>query len=218
MSNADSRVSVRPATAPDAADIAAIQVASLRSVARAVGGASVGIPYLEVQRAWNDTLSRTPPPGCSTMVALHGSRVVGFVVAQPAPSHHIDHAKAPDIPDGLELAALDVDERFRRSGHASRMLAAIVDTAREAGLSARSLQVWISPNDEARVRFFQSAGFAPAGLLRRLDVAGTPMTQHLWWAGLDSAGSGGGGRPNAQADSAGARGPEGCGHPAESTN
>lgn len=218
MSNADIRVSVRPATAPDAADIAAIQVASLRSVARAVGGASVDVSPLEVQRAWNDTLSRTPPPGCSTMVALHGSRVVGFVVAQPAPSHHIDHAKAPDIPDGLELAALDVDEKLRRSGHASRMLAAIVDTAREAGLSARSLQVWISPNDEARVRFFQSAGFVPAGLLRRLDVAGTPMTQHLWWAGLDGAGSDSSEGPEARANSADACDRHGHDHPAESTN
>ena len=53
------------------------------------------------------------------------------------------------------------------------MLAAVAD------LVGGAMRVWIDARDEARQRFFSSAGFAPAGAGRTI---GDGYTQHLWWA------------------------------------
>ena len=72
-----------------------------------------------------------------------------------------------------QIYELVVEPRFCRSGHGSRMLAAVAD------LVGGAMRVWIDARDEARQRFFSSAGFAPAGAGRAI---GDGHTQHLWWA------------------------------------
>lgn len=72
-----------------------------------------------------------------------------------------------------QIYELVVEPRFCRSGHGSRMLAAVAD------LVGGAIRVWIDARDEARQRFFSSAGFAPAGAGRAI---GDGHTQHLWWA------------------------------------
>ena len=72
-----------------------------------------------------------------------------------------------------QIYELVVEPRFCRSGHGSRMLAAVAD------LVGGAMRVWIDARDEARQRFFSSAGFAPAGAGRTI---GDGHTQHLWWA------------------------------------
>ena len=72
-----------------------------------------------------------------------------------------------------QIYELVVEPRFCRSGHGSRMLAAVAD------LVGGAMRVWIDARDEARQRFFSSAGFAPAGAGRTI---GDGYTQHLWWA------------------------------------
>ena len=71
-----------------------------------------------------------------------------------------------------QIYELVVEPRFCRSGHGSRMLAAVAD------LVGGAMRVWIDARDEARQRF-SSAGFAPAGAGRTI---GDGHTQHLWWA------------------------------------
>ena len=75
-----------------------------------------------------------------------------------------------------QIYELVVEPRFCRSGHGSRMLAAVAD------LVGGAMRVWIDARDEARQRFFSSAGFAPAGAGRTI---GDGHTQHLWWARVE---------------------------------
>lgn len=90
--------------------------------------------------------------------------------------------EAGGIEKGSEIAELLVDPDFARSGHGSRLLQAIADTSGSA-----TLRIWAGAEDEARLRFLQSAGFAPAGLRRCLEPeGGEPILQHLWWAALES--------------------------------
>ena len=75
-----------------------------------------------------------------------------------------------------QVYELTVDRNFRRSGHASRLLAAVAD------LTSGQLRAWVGVDDEERQRFYTSAGFAPS-------VTGCMMgdgyTQHMWWAERD---------------------------------
>ena len=74
-----------------------------------------------------------------------------------------------------QVYELVVDPSFRRTGHASRLLAAVAD------LTSGQLRVWVGADDEERQRFYSSAGFAPSGAVRTLS----DQTQHMWWAQRD---------------------------------
>ena len=75
-----------------------------------------------------------------------------------------------------QVYELTVEKNFRRSGHASRLLAAVAD------LTSGQLRVWLGVDDEERQRFYTSAGFEPSGAVR---VLGDGLTQHMWWADRD---------------------------------
>lgn len=70
----------------------------------------------------------------------------------------------------------------QRREHGARLLAALADYAQK--LHARALYVWLFAGDDASIALFSEAGFAPAGAIQSLDVEGTELTQHLWWAQL----------------------------------
>ena len=86
-----------------------------------------------------------------TIVATRDRDVVGFATITVAATH-------------LELDALFVDPDHRRSGHASRLIEAVVDTARRSG--ARRIEV--SANEHARA-FYEGAGFEQVGMVDTLD-------------------------------------------------
>lgn len=69
-----------------------------------------------------------------------------------------------------ELVALEVDPEHWREGHGSRLLAAVVDLARDAGLVR--LTTWCPLADEARRAFLVSTGWGPDTALR--DLQSTP--------------------------------------------
>ena len=46
----------------------------------------------------------------------------------------------------------------------------------------RAVATWGIAGEESRTRFLTSAGFAPLGLKRELDVMGQPVTQVGWYA------------------------------------
>lgn len=170
--------SVRPALVDDSGEIARIQSHTLEALlAEALGEGTPRIPEEAVRTQWETTLSHPRPEGCHTLVALHGHGIAGFASCAPAPVLAPQGRRTEEIPAGTEILALAVDPDFTRSGHASRLLAALVDITQ-----APSLRVWITAGDEARIRFFESAGFAPAGLRRTLEVGEGTLVEHLWWA------------------------------------
>lgn len=169
--------SVRPALVGDAGAIARIQCRTLESLlVDAVGESAPRIPEDTVRAQWASTLSAPRPEGCHTLVALHGLGVAGFLSCAPAPALPPQGGRTDEIPAGTEILTLAVDPDFTRSGHASRLLAALVDIT-----GAPSLREWVTAGDEAHVRFLSSAGFAPAGLRRSLQVGSAPLVEHLWW-------------------------------------
>jgi len=104
-----------------------------------------------------------PPPGPPGAFDL----VVGF--AAHAPAEDADAA-----PGTAELLTLLVDPAHTGAGHGSRLLAATVDLLREDG--AETLITWVFEADEAMRTFLGSAGWAPDGSSRTLDM-GEPVRQ-----------------------------------------
>jgi ribosomal protein S18 acetylase RimI-like enzyme len=174
--------SVRPAVAEDADAVARIQVRGIRAAIQAGLGPQGEAPALStgaVRERWRTTLEAAAPSGCHTLVALHGSAVAGFLSCAPGPALGPVPGDQGDVPAGTDILALEVLPDFARSGHASRLLSALVDIARP-----HVLRVWVTAGDDAHTRFYQGAGFAPAGLRRRLAVGGRAVTEHLWWSRL----------------------------------
>jgi GNAT superfamily N-acetyltransferase len=92
-----------------------------------------------------------------TVVALDGATVVGFAT--------VSHAA-----DFFELEALFVDPDHQRAGHATRLIAAVVDTAR--GASVDRLEV--TGNEHARA-FYESVGFVQTGMAETLHEPAARM-------------------------------------------
>lgn len=166
---------VRPALASDAPDIARIQYAALTGLIP-----NANLPSEEqIAEQWQATLNTRPPQGCATLVAIHGTSVAGFALAVPGDPIPEIPGKRAQILAGTEIAALEIDANFHRSGHASRLLSAVKDT-----VGVNNLRIWVADTDEARQRFVQSAGFAPAGVRRHLKTGKETRIEHLWWAEL----------------------------------
>lgn len=173
---------VRPAVLSDAEAIGNLQHAALLSLIRRIHAdddfSGDVVPPVEVVREyWQETLSQTAPAGCATFVAIHGNQVVGFALALAGEAIPEIPGKREEIQPGTDIAELQIHADFRRSGHASRLLQAMVDT-----LNAPNLRIWIADFDDARQRLVQSAGFAPSGVRRRIEIGNHTVTQHLWWA------------------------------------
>ena len=82
-----------------------------------------------------------------TIVAVDQGLIVGFATYSPHPTH-------------VELEALFVDPSHRRRGHAMRLMDAVVDTARQAGVA----RVEVTANEHAS-SFYDAAGFVPVGMV-----------------------------------------------------
>ena len=195
--------SVRPAVPGDERAIAALQWGAWRALLTGEELAAQGLSEERLRAGWEAALSSPRPASAALVVALHGNSVVGFALVGPddeagivrgqasvaggPPGAVRGQAGAADGPPGAapvqtggapaavptQIYELVVEPRFCRSGHGSRMLAAVAD------LVGGAMRVWIDARDEARQRFFSSAGFAPAGAGRTI---GDGHTQHLWWA------------------------------------
>ena len=94
-----------------------------------------------------------------TFAAVDQGAVVGFATF----SHHPEH---------IELEALFVHLDRRRRGHAMRLVAAVADTARRAGVA----RVEVTANDHASA-FYDAAGFVQVGMVE--TRFGPAPRQHL---------------------------------------
>src|SRR5438309_4758379 len=178
-------VSVRPARAGDGGAVARVQAMAWRTAYRDVLPAAVLDEWDEpaAAEAWETAAVTPPTPGHGVLVALEGDAVVGFAAYGPA---ELERGELPAA-DGptTELATLLVEPRWGRRGHGSRLLAAVADLAQAGG--ARRLQVWLLETDRVSARFFESAGWAPAGWARTLETGGEPLREVCWHALLEEA-------------------------------
>lgn len=166
------RFSVRPALKEDAGAIGRIQAQVLEGIL----GLASPVDASALTKQWAQTLSAPAPEGYQVLVALHASTVVGFALVVPGDPLSLDGGE--EVPAGALIAELLIDRDFTRSGHASRLLAAIAELSK-----AENLRAWARPEDEARTRFLHSAGFAPSGIRRTLEKPdGSLLVEHLWWA------------------------------------
>jgi GNAT superfamily N-acetyltransferase len=174
---------VRPARPDDAGEIARIQVATWRIAYRRVLPQHILDELDEDPLAdrWREAITAPPSPAHRVLVAVDQSGdgdetpgqsyVVGFIAAGPAD----EEARAPgEDPDALgpavaAITELLVEPRWGRRGHGSRLLAATVDLWRESGLGLAV--AWVFDADTATRTFLGSAGWAPDGATRALDVA-----------------------------------------------
>jgi GNAT superfamily N-acetyltransferase len=167
---------VRPAAAPDVAEIVRIQ-ATTWEAAYAEWLPPAALDQLrtpQAERAWAEAVAAGPDH--HVLVATEGEWIVGFCAAAPAGVP--DGAPAPlDTPtDGpaigpehwAEIGALLVEPRWGRRGHGGRLLATAAHALRNAG--ALYGLVWVPEADAASRRFYERAGWELDGTVRGLDT------------------------------------------------
>ncbi|TDC71189.1 GNAT family N-acetyltransferase [Actinomadura sp. GC306] len=165
---------VRPARRADAAAVADIQVRAWRQGYRDLLPAGVldRVTGPEAAEAWRDRWAEAatapPTPRHRLLVAVASDLVVGFAAHGPAEDPDLDPAAT------AELITLLVDPMHARAGHGSRLLAATADLLREDGFGV--LTTWAFEADEVTRTFLASAGWAPDGASRTLDM-GEPVRQ-----------------------------------------
>lgn len=180
---------VRDARPPDAGAIARIQVARWRTgYAGLVPEDVLGeLTSEEAERRWEEqwagSLAGPPTSRHRVLVAVTagdgGGRVVaGFASFGPATDP--DRWPATDA----ELYELCVAQGLAGRGHGSRLLNAAAETMAEDGFGIVS--AWVLERDAAARRFLESAGWAPDGARRELDM-GTAVPAIRLHAALDPA-------------------------------
>jgi ribosomal protein S18 acetylase RimI-like enzyme len=173
MSAPAADVSVRPARGSDAPAVAAATIDAWRASYAGLLPAEV-LTGLDLDAATAQWRAAIEDSGESLLlVACAGAKVAGYASIGPG-----------DGPGG-ELGEIVVRPEERRHGHGSRLLSAAVEHLRSRGIA--SVYTWAGDQDEARTRFLESAGFAPDGVARVLDLDGTGATtvrQLRWSAAL----------------------------------
>jgi GNAT superfamily N-acetyltransferase len=104
-----------------------------------------------------------PPTGRHrVLVALAQTDVVGFAASAPGTDGDLD------VEHDAELLALHVAPGHLRQGHGSRLMAAVVDHARDDGFSR--LVCWVFAADDPMRSFLRDNGWDADGSTRDLDV------------------------------------------------
>ncbi|GAA2380937.1 GNAT family N-acetyltransferase [Dactylosporangium salmoneum] len=195
---------VRPARLDDVVEIARIQLTTWRVAYRRLLPRHV-LDRLDeewITRQWREAIAQPPSPAHRVLVAVEqvdppgsdpeagpeSAYVVGFAASGPAD----DTALAPDedhtaLDKAFEATAaitdLLVEPRWGRRGHGSRLLAASVDLWRSDGFT--TALAWTFADDRVTGRFLESAGWAPDGARRSLDVDDMLIPQLRWHVSLE---------------------------------
>ncbi|GAA1759560.1 GNAT family N-acetyltransferase [Luedemannella helvata] len=180
---------VRDARPDDAGEIARIQLSTWRHAYKRMLPRRVldelGEEWMAQQ--WLAAITEPPSPRHRVLVAVEqaqGSYLVGFAASGDAD----EAALAPDEaledlgPGVVSITDLLVEPRWQRRGHGSRLLAASADLWREDGFT--TALAWAFDADVAMLRFLESAGWAPDGTTRALDVDDLLVPQSRLHAGL----------------------------------
>ncbi len=154
---------VRPARPGDAAEIARVQLATWRIAYRRLLPRHILDEITEsfLQERWLEAVTAPPSAQHRVLVAIEQAAqeyVVGFLASEPF----------EDDPGVASITEMLIEPRWGRRGHGSRLLAASVDLWREDGFTSAS--AWTFEQDVATQKFLTSAGWAPDGMTRALDV------------------------------------------------
>ena len=166
---------VRPARPEDAAEIARIQLLTWRVAYRRILPKHV-LDQLDarwIAERWTNAIETPPSDRHRVLVAVEQSEqsyLVGFAASGPADEQSLAPGEPADRfgDDVAAVTDLLVEPRWGRRGHGSRLLAACVDLWRSDGFTAAV--AWAFDGDTATLRFLTSAGWAPDGATRALDV------------------------------------------------
>lgn len=178
---------VRPARPEDATEITRIQLTTWRTAYHRLLPRHVldGLDEAWMTRCWREAIEAPPSEAHRVLVAVEQSAqsyLVGFAAIGPAGAEFLAPEEpapqaAPDEPvapaDMIEpgtagITDLLVEPRWQRRGHGSRLLAACVDGWLADGF--HTALAWAYERDAATVKFLTSAGWAPDGARRALDV------------------------------------------------
>lgn len=156
-------VSVRGGRAGDGGALGVVQAAAWRAAYEGVLPEAALEPFdPEVLAAgWGHAIEHPPTERHAVLVACAGPEPVGFAAVVPA--------QDPDLAESdVELSILVVSPAEQRHGHGSRLLAAAVEHAREAG--AGTMVMWVLEPDRPLREFLESAGWAADGARRELEL------------------------------------------------
>lgn len=160
-------VSVRPARPEDAERVARVQLSTWRTAyADLLPPSALAVPEVQAAALWLGAVESPPTPQHRLLVAFEREELVGFAASGPDPE------SAPAV----ELLTLLVEPRWGRRGHASRLVAASVDSWRTDGFTTAVAWAW--ERDPATRGFLRSAGWEPDGVTRGLDT-GTRVERQL---------------------------------------
>ncbi len=166
---------VRPARSVDADEIARLQLSTWRTAYRRMLPAQVLSQIDEdfLARGWREAIDAPPSPRHRVLVAVEQAEsdyLVGFAASGPADEHALAPQEKPDdLGEGVAAVTdLLVEPRWGRRGHGSRLLSACVEMWRSDGFT--DAVAWAYDRDEATKKFLTSAGWAPDGAGRALDV------------------------------------------------
>lgn len=157
-------IGFRPATADDAAAIAALRVDSWRATYRGV----MPDAYLDNMRAeestamWSQVLGANKP-GISVHVAEAGNEIVGFAAGMLLSPEKLDC--------NAELTAIYIKPIAQRGGVGRRLVSLVTHQLQQSG--AVSLLVWVISENQPARKFYEELG---AELL---------VEQPFTWDGLD---------------------------------
>jgi GNAT superfamily N-acetyltransferase len=165
---------VRLARPEDAGEIARIQLSTWRTAYRRILPQHVLAELDEAWLAqqWAEAVTAPPTGRHRVLVAVEqGERahLVGFLAAGPADEAVLAPQETAPPPATAAVTDLLVEPRWGRRGHGSRLLAAGVAHWRDDGFDAAL--AWAYEQDQATLKFLTSAGWAPDGAARALDVA-----------------------------------------------
>ena len=155
---------MRIAHADDAPFIARLQAQSLRSDYASLLPTEA-VEAFDTDAAaeqWAVSIGSPPTPRHRVFVAVDLTSVVGFAAAVPATDADLD----PEL--DVELLALHVGPAHTRMGHGSRLMAAVVDYARDD--HAARLVTWVFAADDPLRLFLRANGWDSDGSTRDLDV------------------------------------------------
>ncbi|GAA1868524.1 GNAT family N-acetyltransferase [Myceligenerans crystallogenes] len=156
-------VSIRPATAADADDIARVDIASWRSAYSEIlpGNYLASLDPTERAELWRRSVENT-----SMLVAETRRGAVGFTSVGPS--------RDEDAEDGdLEIYAIYLHPAAWGKGVARDLMRTVLaDVPGNA-----SVTLWILQENERAQHFYRRHGFAHDGTERIDDIGGKPMTQ-----------------------------------------
>jgi GNAT superfamily N-acetyltransferase len=174
---------VRPASKSDADELGRIQVATWR-----IGYAKVlpeqilqSLDEVVLAAGWLAAITAPPSLRHHVLVAAEGDVLVGFAAFGPDADAQPED---PDIDATVAIPVLLVEPRWGRRGHGSRLLAAIVDTARGDGV--RRMVAWVPVSNTPTLEFYRSAGWESDGVQRTLDTGAGTVNELRLHASIDA--------------------------------